>query len=185
VKTKINSSIEQFKARLVARGFSQAYSVDYTEIFTLTVRIDTFQIFIAIIAKYNLETAQFNIKNTFTEAELKEHIYLVPLKGLQLKKDHVLRVLRSLYGLKQASRNWNKLLHEFLTSLSFTQSLTDPCLYTHFQRQISLLLYIDNIIATAKTTKQLNWLHNTLLSHFNTKYLGEIRKILSIRVTRD
>jgi hypothetical protein len=57
VKTKIDSLIEQFKARLVTRGFSQAYSVDYTEIFALIVRIDTFRIFIAIIAKYNLETA--------------------------------------------------------------------------------------------------------------------------------
>jgi hypothetical protein len=57
VKTKINSLIERFKARLVARGFSQAYSVDYTEIFTPIVRIDTFRIFIAIITKYNLETA--------------------------------------------------------------------------------------------------------------------------------
>ena len=71
--------------------------------------MDTFRIFMAIITKYNLETAQFNIKNTFTKAELKEYIYLVPLKGLQLKKDHVLRALRSLYGLKQAGRNWNKL----------------------------------------------------------------------------
>jgi hypothetical protein len=120
VKTKIDGSIERFKARLVARGFSQAYSVDYTEIFALTVRIDTFRIFIAIITKYNLEIAQFDIKNTFTKAELKEYIYLALLKGLQLKKDHVLHVLRSLYSLKQASQNWNKLLYEFLTSLGFT-----------------------------------------------------------------
>ena len=82
MKTKINGLIEQFKARLVARGFSQAYSIDYTEIFALIVRIDTFRIFMAIIAKYNLETAQFNIKNTFTKAELKEYIYLILLKGL-------------------------------------------------------------------------------------------------------
>jgi hypothetical protein len=109
--------------------------------------MDTFQIFIAIIAKYNLETAQFNIKNTSTEAELKEYIYLAPPKGLQLKRNHVLRVLRSLYGLKQAGRNWNKLLYTFLTSLGFTQSLADPYLYTYFQRRISLLLYVDNIIA--------------------------------------
>jgi hypothetical protein len=185
VKTKIDGSIERFKARLVARGFSQAYGVDYTETFAPTVRMDTFRIFMAMIAKYDLETAQFDIKNAFTEAELKEHIYLTPPKGLQLKKDHVLRALRSLYGLKQAGRNWNKLLHEFLTSLGFTQSLADPCLYTHFQRRMSLLLYVDDIIAAAKTTKQLDWLHNALLSRFNTKYLGEIGKILGIRVTRD
>ena len=47
------------------------------------------------------------------------------------------------------------------------------------------MLYIDDIIAAAKTTKQLDWLHNALLSRFNTKYLGEIGKILGIRVTRD
>ena len=82
MKTKINSSIERFKARLVARGFSQAYGVDYTEIFALTVRMDTFRIFMAIITKYNLEMAQFDIKNTFTKAELKEYIYLAPPKGL-------------------------------------------------------------------------------------------------------
>jgi hypothetical protein len=90
--------------------------------------------------------------------------------------------LRSLYGLKQAGRNWNKLLHEFLTLLGFTQSLADPCLYTHFQRRISLLLYVDDIIAAAKTTKQLDWLHNALLSRFNTKYLGEIGRFLALEL---
>ena len=119
MKTKIDGSIERFKARLVARGFSQAYGRDYTETFAPTVRMDTFRIFMAMIAKYDLETAQFDIKNAFTEAELKEHIYLALLKGLQLKKDHVLHILRSLYSQKQASRNWNKLLYKFLTSLSF------------------------------------------------------------------
>jgi hypothetical protein len=69
--------------------------------------MNTFCIFIAIIATKGLEYYKIDIKNIFTESGLEKKIYLFVLLGVIIKKGRALRVLRSLYGLKQAARDWN------------------------------------------------------------------------------
>ena len=64
----MDGEIERFKARLVARGFSQVQGEDFNETFAPTMRIDTLRIFLAIVAAENLECRQFYIKNAFTES---------------------------------------------------------------------------------------------------------------------
>ena len=185
IKTKSDGSVERFKARLVARGFSQEYGIDYTETFAPTVRIDTLRIFLAIVAKLDLECCHFDIKNAFTESQLKEDIYLSPPEGVDVKKGKVLKALRSLYGLKQASRDWSLLLKAFLIEIGFTQSLADPCLSVHSERRIWLLVYVDDIPAAAQRQTELDWFYKVLSARFHAKNLGEISKILGVRVTRD
>ena len=85
------------------------FGIDYFETFAPTVRMDTLRIFLAIAAMKDLELTHMDIKNAFTEAYLKEEIYLKPPKGVQVTNGYALRVLRSLYGLKQAARDWNLL----------------------------------------------------------------------------
>jgi hypothetical protein len=69
------------------------------------MRIDTLRLFLATVATEDLECSQFDIKNAFTKAHLKEKIYLTPPKGIEIKKGYILEVLRSLYRLKQAARD--------------------------------------------------------------------------------
>jgi hypothetical protein len=95
--------VEQFKARLVARGFTQVHRIDYNETFAPTVRIDTLRIFLTTVAAEDLECFYYNIKNAFTKSYLEEKILLKAPKGVYIKKGHVLKVLQSLYGLKQAA----------------------------------------------------------------------------------
>jgi hypothetical protein len=185
VKLTVNGEIERFKARLVARGFSQVQGEDFHETFAPTVRMDTLRIFLAIVAAENLECRLFDIKNAFTESELRERVFLSAPQGVVVKRGYVLRVLRSLYGLKQAARDWNLLARQFLLETGFQQSLAEPCLYTHKQRGIIILLYVDDIPAAARDTKQLDWLYTRLSSRFKTKDLGGISKILGARVTRN
>ncbi|KAI1006874.1 hypothetical protein K3495_g1336 [Podosphaera aphanis] len=87
IKTNPDGSLERYKARLVARGFSQIYGHDCTEIFAPTVRMDTLRVFLAIFAAENLECrhGQYDIKNAFKEATLKERIYLSPPAGVPVK----------------------------------------------------------------------------------------------------
>ncbi|KAI0996464.1 hypothetical protein K3495_g11716, partial [Podosphaera aphanis] len=93
VKTK-DGKVERFKARLVARGFSQIPGKDYSDTFAPTARMDTLRLFLALVTRHDLECRQFDIKNAFTESTLKEEIYLAPPEGLEIKKGHVLRALR-------------------------------------------------------------------------------------------
>jgi hypothetical protein len=185
IKTNPDGSLERYKARLVARGFSQVHGEDYTETFAPTVRTDTLRIFLAMVAANDLEYRQYDVKNAFTESSLKERIYLAPPKGVAVTPGLSLRVLRSLYGLKQSARDWNILCKNELKKLGFTQSLADPCLFTHAQRGITLLVYVDDIAAAAKDNADLTWFFDKFRQRFNTKDLGEISKILGMRITRN
>jgi len=76
------------------------YREDYTDTFTLIVRIDILRIFLVIMAIKDLEYNHFNIKNAFTKSILKEHIFLLKPKGVPVHNGYMLHILRSLYGLK-------------------------------------------------------------------------------------
>ncbi|KAI0993721.1 hypothetical protein K3495_g14463 [Podosphaera aphanis] len=185
VKPKLDGSIDRFKARLVARGFSQKAGEDYHETFAPTVRIDTLRLVLAMAASENLECSQFDIKNAFTESTLKEEIYATAPLGVEVRPDNVLQLLRSLYGLKQAARDWNLLMKTELLRWGFDQSLADPCMFTHNIKPMILLVYVDDIVAVAKSQENITWFYNQLSARFNAKNLGEIHKILGIRITRD
>ena len=112
--------------------------------------MDTLRLFLAMVAKRDLECSYFDIKNAFTESRLKEKIYMSTPQGVEVKKGFALRVLRSLYGLKQSARDWNLLIKEELIQWGFAQSLADPCMFVHPQRGIRLLVYVDDVVAAAK-----------------------------------
>jgi hypothetical protein len=185
VKTHPDGTLERFKARLVARGFSQIQGEDYFDTFAPTVRMDTLRIFFALVASEDLECHHFDIKNAFTESFLKEKIYLTQPKGVPVKDGYVLRVLRSLYGLKQSARDWNLLCRNYLLEIGFEQSLADPCLFTKPDSKLMLLVYVDDILAAAPTSKEVSWFGKTLHKRFNSKDLGGVSKVLGIRITRD
>lgn len=185
IKTYKDGSIDRFKARLVARGFSQVKGEDYGETFASTVRMDTLRLFLATVAAEDREYYQFDIKNAFTESHLREFIYLKSSKDTAVPKGQVWQALRSLYGLKQAARDWHHLIKSEFLKWGFIQSLADPCIFTHRDSSVQLLVYVDDIVASAKTTGEIDWFSDKLHSRFKTKPLGEIEKILGARVTRD
>ncbi|ESZ92706.1 hypothetical protein SBOR_6918 [Sclerotinia borealis F-4128] len=174
-------------ARLVARGFTQRFGIDFFDTFAPTVQQATVRSFLSIVASQDLEAYYFDIKNAFTEAELKEKIFLSAPKGVQVKPGHILQILRSLYSLKQAARDWNDLIKKSLIGWGFTQSLTDPCLFTHKERGIIILLYVDDLPVAAKNLDDLMWFSKQLTSVFKAKNLGEIEnsKLLGMRIKRD
>ena len=112
--------------------------------------MDTLRLFLAIVTLENLKCSQFDIKDAFTESRLKEKIYMSPPQGVEVKKGFALQVLRSLYGLKQAARDWKLLIKRELLQWGFVQSLADPCMFIHPQRGIRLLVYVDDVVAAAK-----------------------------------
>jgi hypothetical protein len=185
VKAHPDGTLERFKARLVARGFSQVYGEDYTDTFAPTVRMDTLRIFLALVAAENLECNHLDIKNAFTESTLKERIYLSKPAGVPVQEGYVLRVLRSLYGLKQSARDWNLLCRDYLIKLGFVQSLANPCLFTLPETKVIVLVYIDDILYTTPTKKEVTWFDSRLSERFKSKNLEGVSKILRIRITRD
>jgi hypothetical protein len=184
VKYTPTSEIEKFKARLVARGFSQVQGLDFDETFAPTVRIDSLRLLLAIVALEDLECHQIDINNAFTESKLKEEIYMAPPPGIEVKPGCVLKIQRSLYGLKQAARDWNETCKAAILNLGFRQAYADPCIFMH-KSGVILGVYVDDIVVAAKRLPDVNWFKSEFGALFKIKDLMEIKRILGIRVTRN
>ncbi len=100
LKLNINRFLNKLKTRLVARDFSQIYSVDYKNIFVFTIKFNTLQVFLTIIALKNLECHQVNVNNIFTKFFLKKTIYIALSSEVNVAFNCVLHILHSLYDLK-------------------------------------------------------------------------------------
>ena len=92
--------------RLVVKGFMQSEGIDYNEIFSPVSCKDSFRIIMALVAHYDLELHQMDVKMAFLNGDLEENVYMAQPKGFVVKgKERVgCRLNKSIYELKQASR---------------------------------------------------------------------------------
>lgn len=96
------------KARLVAKGFSQVRGIDYNATFAPVSSLDTIRLFLAITCFRNYRIEQLDINNAFLNGELKEEFYLKLPDGIVGADNQVCELGKSIYGLKQSPREWNK-----------------------------------------------------------------------------
>jgi hypothetical protein len=118
-KTKhvADGSIEKYKARFLARGFSLKEGIDYEETFTLVARYTSIRTIIALAAKMKWKLHQMDVKTDFLNGVIEEEVYIEQPQGFEVedRKSHVCKLKKALYGLKQAPRAWygaNKHLYE-------------------------------------------------------------------------
>lgn len=158
-----------FKARLCAKGCQQVAGIDYQETFAPVVRYDSVRMLLAIAAQRDLEIAQFDVKTAFLHGELDEEIYMDIPKGVVAQKNTVCKLKKSLYGLKQSPRCWNKKFDSFLKQFKFVNCTSDPCVYRSKSSagEIFLALYVDDGLILATTQEILNDVINELKSKFS------------------
>ena len=81
IKPGVRDSPPRYKARLVAKGFSQRYGLDYDETYAPVAKHDTIRVVLSLVAAYDLEMVQLDIKTAFLYGELNEEIYLEQPEG--------------------------------------------------------------------------------------------------------
>ena len=98
-KFKFDGSIDKFKARLVAKGFFQKEGIDYVDTYSPVAKFISIKILLAIVAHFNLELYQMDVKTTFLNGELKETIYMQQPEGFKIEgqEDKVYKLNKSLY----------------------------------------------------------------------------------------
>jgi hypothetical protein len=108
IKHVSNGSIENYKARLVARGFSQKEGIDYEETFAPIARYTSIITIIALTAKMKWKLHQMDVKTAFLNGVIEEEVYIEKPQGFEVedRKSHVCKLKKALYRLKQAPRAW-------------------------------------------------------------------------------
>jgi len=179
LRYKFDSSgaITRYKARLVARGDRQVAGIDYDETYAPVVKWATIRTVLAFAAAQDMNIHQLDIVTAFLGAPLDAVIYL------RLPCGTIVRLLRSIYGLKQSPRQWFGTFHEFLLSINLKQSTVDHGLYLTPAGGY-LLLYVDDIVLCGTPGEVTNLL-SLLKQRFEIKDLGAIEYLLGIKVKRD
>ena len=100
IKTKADGSVERYKTRLVAKGFTQEYGIDYEETFTLVARLTSVRCLITVAAVRCWPLYQMDMKNAFLNGDLHEEVYMQPPPDYPHSGNQVCSLRRALYGLK-------------------------------------------------------------------------------------
>ena len=108
IKYDVDGSIEKYKARFVARGFSQVKGVDYDETFAPIAWYTSIQSIISIAAKMGWQIHQMDVKTAFLNGIIHEEVYIEQPQGFEMhgRESHVCRLKKALYDLKQTPRAW-------------------------------------------------------------------------------
>lgn len=125
----------RYKARLVARGFTQVWGEDYNETFSPVARFESIRYLLAHAALEDWEIESMDVKTAFLNGELKEEIYMEQPDGWveKGKEDWVCLLKKAIYGLKQASREWNAKIHQSLLKQGFVRTHSDSGVYVRLR----------------------------------------------------
>jgi hypothetical protein len=210
-KLKLNSAgeVERYKARLVARGFTQQRGLDYTETFAPTLLYKTFRVLLTVAAVLDFELNQLDVETAFLYGELLDTVYMQLPPGLQLEaasaagervvrggggsaRTECVRLLKALYGTKQASHVWHASLDRTLRKLGFRPATADPCVYTRptaSGESILLGVFVDDILAAHSQADASEWaaVKSQLCATYRNaiKDLGSAEWVLGMKITRD
>ncbi len=160
VKLDSKGEVSRFKARYVAKGYSQIPGRDFFETYAPTARLSTVRALFATAAQFDYELWQMDVKTAYLNAEIEEEVYLDQPEGYEERDgdDNRLycRLKKTIYGLRQAGRNWNSMITEFMESVGFVKSLADQCLFIKRDGDsISYVtIWVDDIIVCGSNKRQ-------------------------------
>ena len=186
LKRDEKGEIARFKARLVAQGFSQKYGVDYDEVFAPVARSTTLRVLLSFAGRNKYIVKHFDVKTAFLNGILDEDIYMRQPQGFK-KGDKVLKLNKSLYGLKQAARVWNITLHQQLLNIGFIQNNIDKCLYVLRERNsiCYLIVHVDDLLFVSNREETIKSSTELIGNKFELKDLGNVHHYLGIDISRD
>lgn len=185
VKRKPDNSIERFKARLVARGFSQCYGIDYTETFSPVVKFPSIRSLLAIAAENKMVIEQFDVTTAFLYGDLEENVYMKQPVGFTNGTNQVCKLIKSLYGLKQAPRCWNAKFKKFIMNFGFKESENDSCVFIRRNGTdlTYLAIFVDDGLIISSSQIHIKPVIEHLKKHFEIKVLGA-KFFLGIEIKR-
>lgn len=189
-KIKVNSDKSvRYRARLVAKGFTQKPGIDYEDTFSPVVRHSTLRLLFALSVQLNLDVTHLDVKTAFLNGYLKEDIYMYqPDISCDVnRKKVIVKLNKAIYGLKQSSRSWYERVEKCLCELGFKKCKLEPCVFTKMDDNVKIIiaLYVDDFFVYSNSKEETDKLVSVLSSNFNIKNLGQVQQCLGMRVKID
>ena len=184
-KTKLKSdgTIDKYKARLVAQGYSQIPGQDYSETFAPVARLTTLRTLLALISCKEMIADHVDVKSAYLQADLAEEVYMKPPPGSDVPDDYVCLLKKGLYGLKQSGKNWHDELTSFISPAGFVRSQADPCLFVNPKSKTYVLIYVDDLIVCSTDADSVTKFKCHLGSKFEISDLGKLHWYLGLSIT--
>ena len=185
VKLNPDGSVERYKARLVAQGFSQRYGIDYDETYAPVIQISSLRTLVSLAVIKSLEMDMMDITGAYLNGKLQETIFMRTPEGFN-SSGKVLKLKMSLYGLKQAGRTWYECINEFLTThLGFIPASGDKCVFIKQigERLCIVALYVDDLIVMGDR-KAVDRVKASISEKFDARDLGALNYALGIHFER-
>ncbi|CAI5462195.1 unnamed protein product [Closterium sp. Yama58-4] len=179
-----------FKARYVARGFSQREGVDFFQTFSPTPKMTTLRVLLHVAAHRDYELHSLDFSTAFLQGSLHEEIWLRRPPGFtgSFPPGTQWSLWRPVYGLRQAPREWHDTLRTTLAALGFAPSTADPSLFLRTDTSLPpfyILVYVDDLVFATADTEALAHVKSELQKRHTCTDLGELRSYLGLQITRD
>ena len=154
---KANGIIDKYKARLVIKGYKQNEVLDYFDIYSPVMRINSIRMVLAIVALRNLEVHQMDVTTAFLNGDLDEEIYMEQPEGFiaPIQEKKVCKLVKSLYGLKQAPKQWHQKFDSVMLTNDFKINECDKCVHVKDTENgyVILCLYVDGMLIIGSDDK--------------------------------
>jgi hypothetical protein len=187
VKRGPDGTVQKYKARVVAQGFTQIEGIDYDETFAPVAKLASLRTILALSAEFNLFLHQMDVKSAYLNAALSEEIFMEAPPGFDVPEGTVLRLIKAVYGTKQGGRVWYDEIRSTLESMGYLRTESDHAVFTRGKgvNLCIVALYVDDITMASRHLEDIERDKLALSQHYQMTDLGEMSYILGMHVTRD
>ena len=178
----------RYKARLVAKGYAQKYGIEYDEIFSPVVRFSSIRFLLAFAVQHDFLIHHLDVETAFLNGKLDEEIYMQQPEGyLKPGEEHlVCKLEKSLYGLKQSSRCWNKAFREGVEKVGFTQASADPCVFNRKEDTLTIIaIHVDDLMIPAENVLEMQRVKDSSMLQLKMKDMAELHYYLGVCIFQD
>ena len=182
----------RYKARLVAQGYHQRVGIDCNDIYAPVCRMVSQRILLATAAERNWTVMQMDVVTAFLQSRVKEDVYVKQAPGYEENnpisgEPQVMKLKRSLYGLRQSPVNWFNTINDKLQTIGFKPTGSDPCMYVHGSHEdyAIMTLYVDDILLTGESLATLTHLKEQLTQQFDISDIGQAHQVVGMDINRD
>jgi hypothetical protein len=186
VKKDAAGIITKHKGHLVAKGYVQRQGIDFDEVFAPVARLESVRLLLSLAASEGWAVHHMDVKTAFLNGELLEEVYVEqpPRFVLRGHEHRVLRLVKALYGLRQAPRAWYAKLDESLIKLGFTRSSSEHAIYFRGTGAHRLVVgvYVDDLVITGASQGDIDRFKSEMHSTFKMSDLGLLHYYLGLEV---